>query len=792
MSEPNHNAPHAQAHACCHASAHEKREEKADLVLDPVCGMRVDPAATAHHVDEAGQTYHFCSGGCRTRFLADPARYLEPQGGETAQAPAGSVWTCPMHPEIRQDHPGACPICGMALEPAVAEMTSGPSAELTDMTRRFWIALVLALPVFILEMGSHLFPALHHLVPMRISVWVQLVLATPVVLWAGAPFFARGWASLRSRNLNMFTLIAMGTGVAWAYSVIAAMAPGLFPSAFHAADGTVAVYFEAAAVITVLVLLGQMLELRARERTSGAIKALLGLAPRTARRILPDGSEEEVAIEAIVVGDRLRVRPGEKVPVDGAVEDGRSSLDEAMVTGESMPVTKAVGDHVIGGTLNQTGALVIRAEKVGHDTMLARIVQMVADAQRSRAPIQRMADQVAGWFVPAVLAVAVFAFVAWGIWGPEPRLAHGLVAAVAVLIIACPCALGLATPMSIMVGIGRGAGQGVLIKNAEALELMEKIDTLVVDKTGTLTEGRPAVTRIIATEGHEKDELLRLAAAVERASEHPLALAIVAEADERDVSIPPVADFDSPIGKGATGTVEGKRILLGNAVFLNEATIETAHLEAEADHLRGDGATAIYVAIDNRAAGVIAIADRVKATTAEALAALGDEGIEVVMLTGDNRTTALAVARSLGIEKVEADVLPDQKSAVVARLKREGRIVAMAGDGVNDAPALAAADVGIAMGSGTDVAIESAGITLLRGDLTGIVRARRLSQATMANIRQNLFFAFFYNALGVPVAAGALYPLFGVLLSPMIAAAAMALSSVSVVTNALRLNRVPL
>ena len=457
-----------------------------------------------------------------------------------------------MHPEIRQDHPGACPICGMALEPAVAEMTSGPSAELTDMTRRFWIALVLALPVFILEMGSHLFPALHHLVPMRISVWVQLVLATPVVLWAGAPFFARGWASLRSRNLNMFTLIAMGTGVAWAYSVIAAMAPGLFPSAFHAADGTVAVYFEAAAVITVLVLLGQMLELRARERTSGAIKALLGLAPRTARRILPDGSEEEVAIEAIVVGDRLRVRPGEKVPVDGAVEDGRSSLDEAMVTGESMPVTKAVGDHVIGGTLNQTGALVIRAEKVGHDTMLARIVQMVADAQRSRAPIQRMADQVAGWFVPAVLAVAVFAFVAWGIWGPEPRLAHGLVAAVAVLIIACPCALGLATPMSIMVGIGRGAGQGVLIKNAEALELMEKIDTLVVDKTGTLTEGRPAVTRIIATEGHEKDELLRLAAAVERASEHPLALAIVAEADERDVSIPPVADFDSPIGRGQT------------------------------------------------------------------------------------------------------------------------------------------------------------------------------------------------------------------------------------------------
>jgi Cu+-exporting ATPase len=754
--------------------------------------MRVDPAATAHQTEHAGQTYHFCSDGCRAKFIADPARYLGDQHLKQPQAATGSVWTCPMHAEIRQDHPGACPICGMALEPAVAEMTSSPSAELTDMTRRFWIALVLALPVFVLEMGSHLFPALHHLVPMRISVWVQLVLATPVVLWAGAPFFARGWASLRSRNLNMFTLIAMGTGVAWAYSVIATFAPGLFPAAFHAADGTVAVYFEAAAVITVLVLLGQMLELRARERTSGAIKALLGLAPRTARRILSDGSEEEVAIDAIVVGDRLRVRPGEKVPVDGLVQDGRSSLDEAMVTGESMPVTKALGDHVIGGTLNQTGALVIRADKVGRDTMLARIVQMVADAQRSRAPIQRMADQVAGWFVPAVLAVAAMAFVAWGIWGPEPRLAHGLVAAVAVLIIACPCALGLATPMSIMVGIGRGAGQGVLIKNAEALELMEKVDTLVVDKTGTLTDGRPAVTRILANEGYEEAELLRLAAAVERASEHPLALAIVAEADERAVSIPSVTGFDSPIGKGAVGTVEGKRILLGNAAFLAEVGIQTETLAASAEALRGDGATVIYVGVGNRAAGVIAIADRVKATTPEALAALGRDGIEVVMLTGDNRTTALAVARSLGIEKVEADVLPDQKSAVVARLRREGRVVAMAGDGVNDAPALAAADVGIAMGSGTDVAIESAGVTLLNGDLTGIVRARGLSQATMANIRQNLFFAFVYNALGVPVAAGALYPLFGVLLSPMIAAAAMALSSVSVVTNALRLNRVKL
>jgi Cu+-exporting ATPase len=791
MSESNRQA-YSQTHACGHEVSHDHRDKETGVALDPVCGMRVDPTATLHHAEHAGRPYHFCSAGCLTEFLSDPAPYLKDQDLKQAQTAPGSIWTCPMHAEIRQDHPGACPICGMALESAVAEVASGPSAELTDMTRRFWIALVLALPVFILEMGAHLFPALHHLVPTRISVWVQLLLATPVVLWAGAPFFARGWASLRSRNLNMFTLIAMGTGVAWTYSVIATFAPGLFPSAFHAADGSVAVYFEAAAVITVLVLLGQMLELRARERTSGAIKALLGLAPRTARRILTDGSEEEVAIDAIVVGDRLRVRPGEKVPVDGAVEDGRSSLDEAMVTGESMPITKAVGDHVIGGTLNQTGALVIRAQKVGRDTMLARIVQMVADAQRSRAPIQRMADQVAGWFVPAVLAVAALAFVAWGIWGPEPRLAHGLVAAVAVLIIACPCALGLATPMSIMVGIGRGAGQGVLIKNAEALEFMEKIDTLVVYKTGTLTEGRPAVARIVATEGYEEADLLRLAAAVERVSEHPLALAIVAEAEERGVPLPSVADFDSPIGKGATGTVEGKRIMLGNAAFLTEAGVETASLAADAEVLRGDGATAIYVSVGGRAAGVIAIADRVKATTAEAIAALRDEGIEIVMLTGDNRTTAKAIARSLGIDKVEADVLPDQKSAVVARLKHEGRIVAMAGDGVNDAPALAAADVGIAMGSGTDVAIESAGVTLLKGDLTGIVRARRLSQATMANIRQNLFFAFVYNALGVPIAAGALYPLFGVLLSPMIAAAAMALSSVSVVTNALRLNRVTL
>lgn len=776
-------------HSDCHHSQGKGRPkgEMEGIFLDPVCGMKVDPATSPHHVTHAGREYHFCSAKCRTKFVADPEQYLTPQA--PVEAPSGTIWTCPMHPEVRQDHPGACPICGMALEPAEVGLDSGPSPELVDMTRRFSIGLALALPVFLLEMGGHLLPAIHHLVPMRLSTWIQLVLSTPVVLWAGWPFFERGWASLRTRNLNMFTLIAMGTGVAWGYSMVAALAPGLFPPAFRNSDGSVAVYFEAAAVITVLVLLGQVLELRARERTSGAIKALLGLAPKTARRLRSDGSDEEVGLEAIAVGDRLRVRPGEKVPVDGTVEDGRSSLDESMVTGESMPVTKTKGDTVIGGTLNQTGALVIAATKVGRDTMLARIVQMVAEAQRSRAPIQRMADQVSGWFVPVVMAIAVLAFLGWAIWGPEPRFAYGLVSAVAVLIIACPCALGLATPMSIMVGVGRGAGLGVLIKNAEALEHMEKVDTLVVDKTGTLTQGHPAVTAIVPVTGYSEDDVLRFSAAVEQSSEHPLALAIVEAAKARNVALLPVSDFDSPTGRGAMGTVEGKRIVLGNARFLTEQNIDTAPLASAADELRREGATAIFVGIDGQAGGAIAIADPVKLTTPEALEALRREGIRVVMLTGDNRTTAEAVARRLGIDEIEADVLPDQKSAVVARLKREGRVVAMAGDGVNDAPALAAADVGIAMGSGTDVAIESAGVTLLKGDLTGIVRARRLSQATMSNIRQNLVFAFIYNAAGVPVAAGLLYPVFGIMLSPMIAAAAMALSSVSVVTNALRLNR---
>lgn len=700
----------------------------------------------------------------------------------------GVIYTCPMHPQIRQIGPGTCPICGMTLEPEVAVAETGPSAEFVDMTRRFWIGLVLTLPVLALEMGGHL-TNLHMLLGAQLSNWIQLVLATPVVLWAGWPFFERAWASLVNRSLNMFTLIAMGTGVAWIYSVVATAVPGIFPDAFRAADGSVAIYFEAASVITVFVLLGQVLELRAREQTGGAIRALLDLAPKTARRIRDDGSDEDVGLDVVVVGDRLRVRPGEKVPVDGELIEGRSSVDESMITGESMPVTKEVGARLIGGTLNQSGGFVMRAGKVGHDTMLSQIVRMVADAQRSRAPIQRLADQVSGWFVPVVILIAVAAFIAWGIWGPEPRFAYGLVAAVAVLIIACPCALGLATPMSIMVGVGRGARMGVLIKNAEALERFEKIDTLVVDKTGTLTEGRPKVTALKTVGGFDEAELLRLAASLERASEHPLAAAIVAAAKERNLALGEAREFDSPVGKGVTGTVDGKRLVIGSHPIMTEASVDLSALMAEAETLRGEGATVIYVAIDGKAGGLIAIADPVKATTPAALRSLKEENIRVVMLTGDNKTTAQAVARRLGIEEVEAEILPEDKGKVVARLRREGRVVAMAGDGVNDAPALAAADVGIAMGTGTDVAIESAGVTLLKGDLQGIARARKLSHATMSNIRQNLFFAFIYNAAGVPVAAGVLYPAFGLLLSPIIAAAAMALSSVSVIGNSLRLRR---
>ncbi len=757
-------------------------------VIDPVCGMTVDPHTTPHRHTHHGHPYYFCSAGCRTKFAADPDKYLSGHDKAAELVPEGTVYTCPMHPEVRQIGPGACPICGMALEPEIATAESGPNPELADMTRRFWIGLLLTLPVFILEMGAHLFGA-HAWINQTLSNWLQFAFATPVVLWAGWPFFERGWQSLVTRNLNMFTLIALGTGVAYGYSVIATLAPGLFPAAFRGHDGAVAVYFEAAAVISVLVLLGQVLELRARAATSGAIRALLDLQPKTALRIESDGTELEVLLAEVAVGDLLRVRPGERIPVDGEVIEGHSWVDESMVTGESMPAAKAPGNKVIAGAINRAGSFVMRATKVGRDTLLAQIVQMVAAAQRSRAPIQRLADQVSGWFVPAVIAVAILAFIAWALFGPDPRLSYGLVAAVSVLIIACPCALGLATPMSIMVGIGRGAQAGVLIKNAEALELMERVDTLVIDKTGTLTDGRPKVVAIVTAQGFVENEVLRFAASVERASEHPLAAAIVAAATERKIELGRVMGFDSPPGKGAVGVVERCRVVLGNASFLSELGISTAAMDAEAERLRRDGATAIYVALDGKLAGIIAIADPVKETTPAALAALRREGLRVVMLSGDNRTTAEAVGRYLGIDEVDAEVLPDRKALVVEGLRQEGRVVAMAGDGVNDAPALAAADVGIAMGTGTDVAIESAHVTLLKGDLTGIVRARRLSAATMRNIRQNLFFAFIYNAAGVPIAAGLLYPVSGVLLSPAIAAAAMALSSVSVVANALRLRK---
>ncbi|KJV40001.1 haloacid dehalogenase [Brevundimonas sp. KM4] len=696
-----------------------------------------------------------------------------------------------MHPEIRQEGPGSCPICGMALEPETVTAEAPPNHELIDFTRRFWVGLVLTLPVFALEMGGHL-ANLHMFIPGQMSNWIQFALATPVVLWCGWPFFERGWTSLRTRRLNMFTLIAMGVGVAWLYSVVAVVAPTLFPPAFLKADGSAPVYFEAAAVITVLVLVGQILELRAREQTSGAIRALLDLTPKTARRIRADGIDEDVSLDQIAVSDRLRVRPGEKIPVDGELLEGRVAVDESMVTGESMPVTKDVGDRVVAGALNKTGSFIMRADKVGADTLLAQIVQMVAQAQRSRAPIQRLADTVSGWFVPTVIAIALLAAVVWGLVGPEPRLSYALVAAVSVLIIACPCALGLATPISIMVGVGRGAHAGVLIKNAEALERFEKVDTLVLDKTGTLTEGRPSVTAILPALGFVETDILRLSASLERGSEHPLADAIVRAAKDRDIPLTEAADFDSPVGRGVRGTIEGRQVALGNTRFLGELSIDVSALEPKAEALRHDGATAIFVAIDGKAAGVIGIADPIKATTPAAILALKAAGLRLVMMTGDNRTTAEAVARRLGIDEVQAEVLPQDKASVVQQLRSQGRIVAMAGDGVNDAPALAAADVGVAMGAGSDVAIESAGVTLLGGDLQGIVRARRLSRAVMGNIRQNLVFAFGYNALGIPVAAGLLYPVFGWLLSPALAALAMALSSVSVIGNALRLRAVRL
>jgi Cu+-exporting ATPase len=769
--------------------AHPRRGHDAGALgkaKDPVCGMTVDPATAKHTAEFAGATYYFCCAGCREKFLAEPRRYVARKPAAPPQTlPAGPIYTCPMHPEIRQAGPGACPICGMALEPEAPSAEAGPNAELLDMTRRFWIGLVLAAPVVALDMGGHLVDR-RWLAP-QTSNWAQLALATPVVLWAGWPFLVRALASIRNRSLNMFTLIAMGTGVAWTYSVVATLAPGVFPSAFRGHDGAAPVYFEAAAAITVLVLLGQVLELRARERTGGAIRALLDLAPKTARKIFADGGEHDIGLAEVAVGDRLRVRPGEKIPVDGILVEGASAVDESMVTGESMPVAKQVGGKLIGGAINGTGGFVMRAERVGRDTVLAQIVDMVAKAQRSRAPVQRLADRVSGWFAPLVIAVAALAFLAWSLFGPEPRFGFGLVAAVSVLIIACPCALGLATPMSIMVGVGRGARSGVLIKSAEALERFEKVDTLVLDKTGTLTEGRPRVVAVMTAPGFAEDELLRLAASLERSSEHPLATAILAAAKERGLELVEASEFDSPSGKGVLGKIEGRALAIGNQRFLDERGVDAGPLAAEAEAQRRAGATAVFVAVDGRAAGVIAVADPIKATTPDAVRELLAQGIRVVMLTGDNRTTAEAVAAKLGIEEVEAEILHDRKAEIVARLRREGRVVAMAGDGVNDAPALAAADVGVAMGTGTDVAMESAGVTLLKGDLQGLVRARRLSAATMGNIRQNLFFAFVYNAVGVPIAAGVLYPFFGLLLSPVIAAAAMALSSVSVIGNALRL-----
>ena len=768
------------------------------MSIDPVCGMTVDPSGP-HRSEHAGTTHHFCSARCRERFRADPQRFLD--AASSAGAPArgdegnaGRQWTCPMHPEIVREGPGSCPICGMALEPMAPSLDDAEegSAELRAMTRRFWVSAALSLPLVALVMSEMLpGPDLTRRLAARTLAWTQLALATPVVLWGGWPFFARGWASLRTR-LNMFTLIALGTGAAYAYSAIATFWPGLFPPSFRGPDGDVALYFEAAAVIVTLVLLGQVLEGRARQRTGAAIRALLGLAPKTARRLRDDGSEEDVPLDAVQVGDRLRVRPGEKLPVDGVVEEGRSAVDESMLTGEPMPVEKSAGDRVVGATVNQTGSLVMRAERVGAETLLSQIVQMVAEAQRSRAPIQRLADQVAGWFVPAVLGISAATFAIWALVGPEPRLAHALVNAVAVLIIACPCALGLATPMSILVAAGKGAGAGVLFKDAEAIEQLRRVDTLVVDKTGTLTEGRPRLVAVEPVVGVDEALLLRVAASLERSSEHPLASAIVASAQERGVETVPARDFEAQPGKGVTGRIEGQRIALGNRALLDALSIDPAPLADRADALRAEGQTVMFVALDDRLAGLLGVADPIKESTAAAIERLHADGVRIVMLTGDHRTTALAVARALGIDDVVSDVLPEQKAQAVESLQAAGHIVAMAGDGVNDAPALARADVGIAMGTGTDVAMESAGVTLVKGDLRGIARARKLSRATLRNIRQNLFFAFAYNALGVPIAAGVLYPSFGLLLSPMFAAAAMSFSSVSVIANALRLRRVTL
>ena len=755
---------------------------------DPVCGMDVDVGADLRHKHD-GRDYVFCSSSCRDKFKAEPERYLAEKTPEPAAA-SGTKYTCPMHPQVIQDGPGACPICGMALEPlspAAEDETGG--GELSEMKRRFGVSLALTLPLLIGEMAS-MSGALRGFSPGAMS-WTQFALATPVVLWGGRPFFERGWASIKNRSLNMFTLIAIGTGAAFGYSLIALLFPSAIPESFYS-HGVVPVYFEPAAVIITLVLLGQVLELRARSQTSSAIKGLLGMVPKTARILRDGGNEDDVSLDKVVIGDRLRVRPGEKVPVDGIVLEGKSAVDESMITGEPMPVEKETGGKVTGGTVNGTGSFVMRAERVGSDTMLSQIVRMVSEAQRTRAPIQRLADQVSSWFVPAVLLIAVATFLGWGFFGPEPRMAHGLINAVAVLIIACPCALGLATPMSIMVGTGRGAQAGVLIRKAEALEALEKVDRLVVDKTGTLTEGKPKLVAVIPAANQDETELLHFAASLERGSEHPLAQAILRGAEEKGIKPSNVEGFQSITGKGISGTLEGKQILIGNAALLDSSGIGHAELDLRADDLRKEGQTVMLVAIDRKPAGLLCVADPIKATAAEALAALRKAGIHVAMLTGDSRGAAEAVARQLGIDEVHAEVLPDQKASIVKELQAGGHKVAMAGDGVNDAPGLAQADVGIAMGTGTDIAMESAGVTLLKGDLRGIVRARHLSAATMKNIRQNLFFACIYNCLGVPIAAGVLYPFFGILLSPMIASAAMTFSSVSVIANALRLRRAEL
>ena len=764
--------------------------------VDPVCGMTVDPDHAAGSFEYKGTTYYFCSTHCLHRFRENPESFLSPAVPQpigitrTPKAPppkAAQKYTCPMHPEIIRDGPGSCPICGMALEPLTVSLEEEENHELKDMTRRFWIAVVLTIPVFVLGM-SDLIPGqpLQQLVPMSTLQWIQLILASPVVLWAGWPFFERAWQSIVNRSLNMFTLIGLGVGVGYLFSVIAVLAPGVFPGSFRDEHGNVPVYFEAAAVIVTLVLLGQVLELRARSQTGTAIRALLGLAPKTARRIA-HGHEEDVPLEHVGVGDLLRVRPGEKVPVDGIVVEGSSSVDESMITGEPIPVEKHDGDRVVGATVNGTGSFVMRAERVGSETLLSQIVQMVAEAQRSRAPIQKLADVVSSYFVPAVVLIAIITFIVWSVWGPEPRMAYGLVNAVAVLIIACPCALGLATPMSIMVATGKAAQNGVLFRNAEAIEIFRKVDTLVVDKTGTLTEGKPRLETVVTADGFDEQTMLRLAGGLERSSEHPLAAAIVAGAHERGIEIKDATSFQSLTGKGVTGEVDGHRVAVGNRSLLDDLKVDMGELATPAEELRANGHTIMFVAVDGKPAGLIGVADPIKKTTPDAVKQLHAEGIRLIMLTGDSRTTAEAVARKLGLDEVVAEVLPDQKVDVVKRFQDEGRIVAMAGDGINDAPALAQAHVGIAMGTGTDVAMKSAGVTLVKGDLRGIVRARALSRATMNNIKQNLFFAFIYNTLGVPIAAGVLYPFFGILLSPMIAAAAMSFSSVSVIANALRL-----